>query len=190
MIALLESAIVENFQKGHPKAFNQVFSQYYQQVYYFCNKLIGSPSDADEIASETFSKLFERHRHFATENNIRAFLYLTARNACFNYLRDHKHQRFSHEPLEDQFQELADTQQVKSEVLSTVYHHIRRLPERCKQVFELLYFEDLTPAEVASKLGITVDTVYSQKRYAIRILRLALASVFLFFYLIRWLSKD
>lgn len=184
----LESTILENFQKGQRRAFNHVFYAYYRQIFHFCNRLIGSEPDADEIASETFSKLFERSKQFNTENNIRAFLYITARNACFNYLRDQKNRPVSYESIEGQLQDLAELQQVKSEVLASVYHQVRKLPGKCKKIFELLYFEELTPVEVAAQLNIDIDTVYSQKRNAIKLLRLALGSVILLFYIFRWFS--
>lgn len=186
----LNSNTLENFQKGQPKAFNRVFYAYYRQVFHFCSRLIGSDPDADDITSETFSKLFERYKQFQTENNIRAFLYVTARNACFNYLRDQKNKRVSYAPLETQFDEIAELQQVKSEALASVYHQIKKLPGECKKIFELLYFEDMSPVEVASQLNIKVGTVYSQKRNAIKLLRLALGSIVLLFYIISWFSMN
>lgn len=187
MISSLDTSILINFQKGHQRAFNRVFEYYYRQILFFCTNLIGSPPDAEEIASETFSKLFERHQHFNSASNIKAFLYITARNACFNHLRDTKRMQARQGNLESEMdvEDIGYLQQIKGEVLNEIYYEVRQLPQRCKKIFELLYFEDLTPAQVAEQLGISIDTVYSQKRHALKILRLAVSCFLLAFYLLR-----
>ena len=48
---------------------------------------------------------------------------------------------------------------------------IDRLPEKCRLVFILNRFEELSYKEVAERLGISVKTVENQMSKALRILR-------------------
>ena len=50
----------------------------------------------------------------------------------------------------------------------------QQLPERRKKLLEYLFIEDLTPKDVAARLGCSVDYVYHLKRYTLRTLRKAL----------------
>lgn len=179
----MDSTILEKFQAGDHRAFNAVFEHFVHRIKYFCFRLIGQKEDAEEIALQTFHKLFNIHDKFATQNNIQAFLYITARNACFDYLRTQRRKQEKEQalianlapPVQD------DILEIETELLHIVYQEIAKLPPACKQVFTLLYVKDLTPKEVATEMNISVDNVYKQKRRAIEIIRTSLPNLsFLF----------
>ncbi len=164
--------IITDFNKGDPKAFNRVFSLYYARIRYFAFKLTGSKEDSEDITLESFSKLFERYRDFETEANIRAFLYVAARNAGFNFLR--RQQRVQTGKAEIRYlqqDEFADPVQVEVELISMIYKAIESLPAERKKVFKLLYIDGLKIAGVAEQLGISVNTVKSQRAKAIMALQ-------------------
>ena len=82
--------LLSGFQKGDPSAFEQVFKLFYRDISYFTEKVTGNKQEAEDITIQAFTKLFERYHLFNSIANIRAFLYTTARNAGFNYIRDTK----------------------------------------------------------------------------------------------------
>ena len=78
------------FQQGDEKAFELVFRAYYTQLVVFTTKITGSQDEAEDIVTEVFLALFKRCNLFDSEPNIRAFLYVSARNRCLNYLKSKK----------------------------------------------------------------------------------------------------
>jgi RNA polymerase sigma-70 factor (ECF subfamily) len=48
---------------------------------------------------------------------------------------------------------------------------LERLPEKCREIFELSRFEGLKNREIAEKLNISVKTVENQMTKALRILK-------------------
>jgi RNA polymerase sigma-70 factor (ECF subfamily) len=48
---------------------------------------VSSQQDGEDLVKDTFVKLWQTHADFDTPQNIKAFLYITTRNACLNFLR-------------------------------------------------------------------------------------------------------
>src|SRR3546814_13521479 len=63
------------FQKGDREAFTQIYRMYYPSLSYFSYNLTGDMSQAEDIASESLSKLWQRHSGFNTQASIKSFLY-------------------------------------------------------------------------------------------------------------------
>jgi RNA polymerase sigma-70 factor (ECF subfamily) len=167
-----------DFQLGDGKAFERVFKSYYRSIAVFATKLTGSRDEGEDIATEVFLSLFKRHNLFKDEQNIKAFLYLCARNSSLNYLkaRQREGERLKEfaERMEDDTM-LEYEYSIKTEIVAAIYNAIENLPEECRRIFKMLYVEKLKPAEVAAVLQISVNTVYVQKSRAVNTLRLKLS---------------
>src|SRR5689334_21843027 len=79
--------LMGDFKKGSKEAFEEVYNTYHLQLYYFVRKITGNPEEAEDITSETFVKLWQLCARFETLQNIKAFLFIAARNASLDYLR-------------------------------------------------------------------------------------------------------
>lgn len=174
----LDSNAFSAFREGDHAAFRLVFDTYYQPLYYFIKKLIVNREEAEEITLNSFQKLFERHAVIETASAIKAFLFITARNNSFDYLRSVKtlksHQKqFAATMQDDTF--LQYEYEIKDELVELVRRAINNLPTECGKIFKMLFYENLTPNEVAEILQISVSTVYNQKSRAMQALRIALA---------------
>lgn len=175
MNEILDSQTIGDFRQGDEKTFKKVFDHYYPGLLLFVTKLTGSREEAEDISLRAFQALFNRCQSFGTEINIKAFLYVCGRNSSLNYLRAKQHEReqlkqFASRMSDDTFLEFEFG--IKQGVVAAIHKAIEELPEECKRVFRLLYFEELTPAEIANMLHITVSTVYNQKSRALSALRI------------------
>ena len=163
---------------GDRTQFAAIYEQYYLPIYHFAKKFVDNGTDAEDIAAEAFIKLWRQAEQSATISNVKAFLHVTAKNACLDHLKSQQ----THASKESEIQFLAsqdvrnafELAEVKAEVLEYVYEAIERLPKKCKEVFKLSYLEGLKVPEVAEQLQISEQTVSNQKTRALKILRLAL----------------
>jgi RNA polymerase sigma-70 factor (ECF subfamily) len=60
---------------------------------------------------------------------------------------------------------------IEGELLKKIYPLIETLPNKCRTIFKLIYFEDASTDEVAEKLKITPRNVLNQKSRAIQLLK-------------------
>ena len=64
-----------------------------------------------------------------------------------------------------------ESEMLQSELQKNVTDAINSLPPKCRAIFQLSRFEDLTYKEIAAKLDISVKTVENQMGKALRVLR-------------------
>lgn len=175
---ILTSQLIIGFKNGDEKVFKKVFDHYYPNLLFFIFKLTGSREEAEDISLRAFQALFNRCNAFESEINIKAFLYICGRNSALNYLKAEQNkreklQKFAQRMEDDTFLEYEFG--IKQGVVAAIYRAIEELPIECRKVFKMLYYEELTPAEIADLLKVTVSTVYNQKSRALKALRLKFA---------------
>jgi RNA polymerase sigma-70 factor (family 1) len=178
----LDSNTLTAFARGDHHAFKAVFDFYYTELRYFTEKVISDKEEAKDITIETFTKLFNRYEHFNTPQNIKAFLFITARNHCLDYLRHRKRlQSYEKDLRMEMIARLENNQNYENSVIEAgviikIYEAVEQLPTECKKVFKMLYYQGLEQAEVASNLEINISTVRSHKSRALQLLRISLAN--------------
>jgi RNA polymerase sigma-70 factor (family 1) len=173
----LDTGTLAAFINGKPEGFNAVFNLYYTQICYFCEKITGSREEGEDIASHTFTKLYKMHAQFNTLPNIKAFLFITARNNCLDYLRALQRKRSHEKQLSELMEEkMVDNKIIESVIIKEVYEAIEQLPPECRKVFKLLYVYGMKSAEIAKELSITQSSVRNHKKRAIELLRISLVS--------------
>ena len=170
--------IIAGFKEGNKEAFAAVYTSHYPSLFFFVKRFVVDRAEAEDITAETFIKLWKIKHNFESHQNIKAFLYITARNACLDCLRARQRSTgMQQEMLYLLLQQNEMTfihDEIKADVLTQVKEKIEDLPPKCKQIFKMAFFERIKNAEIAEKLGLTLQTVKNQKVRAIKLLRLAL----------------
>lgn len=164
---------IELFCTGDMVQFKTAYELLYEPIYLFVYNLVKDEHEAQDITTDTFVKLWRLHANFESLSNIKAFLYVTSRNACLDYFRKVQRDRSAQKEI---LYLLRDGSDVKAEIIeSAVFTELTRqiesLPGKCRKIFELIYFDNLSTSEVAEKMGISNQNVLNQKAKAINILR-------------------
>lgn len=165
---------MEAFQNGDEKALAHFFKLHSKSLAYFTNRMLEDKAEADDIVSKCFLKLWQKHEDFKTAQNIKAFLYISCRNACLDYLASLKVRTASQEKYIMHLQEGEETilyDIIQTEVLDLVNKEIEELPDKMKVIFKMLYLEGKSTNEIAAELGLSIQTVRNQKTKAITILK-------------------
>lgn len=167
--------LIGEFRKANPRAFKVVYDIYFPVLCYFARGLLYGSPESEEIAADSMIKLFNRSNDFESLQNIRAFLFITTRNACFNFLtwsvREHDRKKELEAISQESKEKLALSEMIRAEVMREIYKEIEELPEACREVFQLLYLEGKNANEVARQLNISIVAVWEQRQEALRLLR-------------------
>jgi RNA polymerase sigma-19 factor, ECF subfamily len=139
----------------------KIFERYSRRIVLFCNGFIKNMEDAEDISVEVFVELWKRIGDFKTEDSIKAFLFITAKNKCLNHLRVKK--KIITCELNQDYAEISAI--VMDNLYNLLYDEIERLPTKQKAIIKS-YLSGLKAYEIANKLGISYKTVCNVKAIA------------------------
>lgn len=164
-------------------AFQLLFEYFYRSLCFYATKIMQNEDEAKDIVQDVFVSFWQHDLSLFTDfKAIKVFLYNSVQNKSLNYLRDleirernyHQFAFFKEE------QEYYVTQKIKSEVVAEIYEAIEQLPDRCKEVFKMAYIEEHEEKDIARILGISVNTVKTQKLRAKKHLKELLGDLFMY----------
>lgn len=187
-----EQDLLRRMAEGNESAFAAVYDRYYYVIYQYVKRWMQDSSDAEDITADTFVKLLRYDTPFESMDHALAFLKVTSRNACFNFLK-HAKVKMDKQPglmqhfLNDQVPDF-NWLEIRETFLNLVYAEVDKMPEKMKTVFLLSFKDGLKPSEIAERLNLSVQTVSNHKTNAIRLLKIAFAGKGLLLAILQWLE--
>jgi RNA polymerase sigma-70 factor (family 1) len=173
-----DEAIMLAFRGGDEDAVQEAFREVYDRMVrpltYFVENIIFSPTDAEDIVANAFTKLYNARSGMRSMDHIKRWLYVIVRNESIDYLRLRSRQRESHSEVAYLGAETDDhheSERVKSAVFQGILNEIEKLPRQRKAILRLYFFEQKSTAEIASQLGLNCQTVLNHKAKALESLR-------------------
>lgn len=174
-----ENELLRRIGGGDEAAFDTVFRAYYSQIVWAAESVVRERALAEEIAQDVMLELWRRRENLRLETSLRAYLYQAARNRALNEMRHEKivlranaaaaaDPELGHSPS-------VDAELGQAELQRAIELAIGRLPDRCRETFELSRTQGLKYSEIATVLGISVKTVEARMGQALRELRRDLA---------------
>lgn len=97
LTALSDEELVAKYQehggppRGTPFA-DELFQRHYSRVALWCYRVAGDRDAATDLAQEVFTKAWSHLSHFRADSKFSTWLYMIARNHCFNALRSRERQ--------------------------------------------------------------------------------------------------
>lgn len=141
--------------------FEQIFNKYFEHVYNFVFKRVGTYQDAEDIASDTFMALWKTWDNVDPEKNVKALVFTIAHNKLNDHLRKKYRVGSKFTPLDDSYMRSIEdeTEAInKSGKYRTILQDlVKQLKSRDQKFIELRYKQKMTVKQVAEELGITLS---------------------------------
>ena len=162
---------------------DETFKYYYRPLCLYVLHYVHDTDIAEDISQDSFSALWEKLNINETEiEDVRAYLYITARNRSLDYLKkkDIYDQSISPSDLEAT---LSDEEAEECSVREAqMWTAIDALPERCREIFLLNKRDGMKYKEIAAKYRISVNTVDNHISKALRLIRKGTQKVYAFLF--------
>ncbi len=155
-------------------AFAVFVRQHYARIGRVAQRLVRNEADAQEIAQDTFLRLWNDAALIRDQTRVQAWLTRVASNLAFDRLRQRRHAVV---PFPERVADFADfDRELRRAVLSReIEEAMARLPGRQRLALVLVHFEGLDQKSAAASLGISVDALESLLARSRRLLRRVLA---------------
>ncbi|MSU57658.1 MAG: sigma-70 family RNA polymerase sigma factor [Pedosphaera sp.] len=178
-----DRADMERLIAGHDAALNDLMARNAAPVFHFLCRMLANEDDANDLAQETFARVFRARASFRTSEKFSTWLYTIAANLARNQFRWRaRHATVSLDAATDAEPEnLAavipsgalspDAEALAAERNEAVRGAVERLPEDLREAIVLCEWEEKSVAEAAAILETTPKAVESRLYRARGILR-------------------
>ena len=147
-----------------PSAFEAVFREHYEALARFAFRFVRDAAAAEDIVQEVFGQLWTDRHSIKIATSLRAYLYAAVRNRALN-ISKHVAVIDAFERDENAVESIAPAPAQPDEALDVAELHARlaeafdALPEKQATVMRLRWRDELTYAEIADVLGISIKGV-------------------------------
>lgn len=155
-------------------AFTEIYNRYSLPILYQLNQMLREKESARDLLQDIFVALWNKPENLRPDGNLRAYLYVAARNRVFDLIEKGK---VKNDYLSAVAQYATEVSLVtlneldERELCRLIQKEIDALPPKMKEVFELSRKENLSHLEIAGKLGISDKTVKKQINKALHVLK-------------------
>jgi len=156
-----ESDLAAGLIAGEEWAVSESWRRYAPMVLMTAERVLGSKSEADDLAQEVFCEVFRRVKTLRQVESLRSFVYSFAVRLLRSELRRRKRRRwlsfFGRSPPETLDLRSADPE--SRELLGRFDRLLDRLSPRDRLVFVLRYMDEMTVGEIAETMELSTSTV-------------------------------
>ena len=169
--ALTDEALVLMLRRGQTTALQEIFTRYHGQLYKTVMGVLMDTELAKDMVQDVFIDLWNR-RDSPSIQMLQPYLVSAVRTKALMGLRNGR-LKADHLAMMERIQFINQTEDAINvqELNQSLQLALSELAPRCKEVFELSRFENLTHKQIAGRLGITPKTVEVQIHKALTLLR-------------------
>ena len=177
---------------GEEEGLSLIFNKYYKYLVITGFKIIHDDHRAKDIVQDVFFKLWENRAKLNIQSSLKSYLRKAVSNKCIDHIRKNKKihwkEDLENSSIPDAYNSIIEEMEA-SELQKIINEAIQKLPNRCREVFSLSRFENMSHKEIAVELDISVKTIENQITKALKFIRKAVHSVnILLFFYIGWLE--
>ena len=172
----------DKIKLGDEKAFNLLVRELFPCLCNFAQRMLNNLSESEETVEDVFIHLWQNKEKINLKGSIKSYLYQSVHNLAINKLEHFKTLRFQpnkttsqeewkqiHHSFitDDAFIQMFEANETENIILRAM----EELPEKCREIFRLSRFENLSNKEISDQLNISQNTVRVQIFRAIAFLK-------------------
>jgi RNA polymerase sigma-70 factor (ECF subfamily) len=162
--------VLQKLRLPNEGSFKELFHKYYLRLCRYAYYILGDKHRAEDVVQSFFARIWEQRESLKIEGKLENYLFVSVRNASYNYLKSNLHQKMRE--TEYVMNQNEDNSVIDREnFLKKLQEAIVQLPEQCREIYCLKNMEGLTYKEIAEYLQISEKTVDVQIYRALKKLR-------------------
>ncbi|WP_282043050.1 RNA polymerase sigma factor [Winogradskyella flava] len=159
-----ENILIDAINNGDTRAYGQLVDRYKDLVYTLALRMLKHREEAEEVAQDTFIKVFKSLDKFKGDSKFSTWIYRVAYNTCLDNIKKNKKHlnnvaidEFTFNKLETIDNALDNI--IKEEKSVLIKKCINKLPEDSSALLTLFYFEELSLDEISKIINVEANTV-------------------------------
>ena len=153
-----DQTLIDQFLRGDQRAFDQLVLNHQEKVRQFMYRATGDVDDTNDLAQETFIKVYHQLHRFRHQSEFPTWLYRIAANVLSTHFRRRSFRQWL--PLVDRLAaDPATNPDDAADLRRELLAQLPRLPARERQVVILRGLQELPVADAARILGTSENVV-------------------------------
>lgn len=171
-----DAELIASVAEGDEHAFRELLRRHQDAVYGFACRMLGDPQEAEDVAQETFLRLYRASGRYRQDAALRTYLLRIAKNICIDHFRKKRPE------LVDELPD-SPTQETPLDLLESAItvdrleKAIDRLPVNQRTALLLRHTEQLSYSRIAEVMDLSIGAVESLLVRARRTLKSGLAAL-------------
>ena len=108
------------FLNGEKEALNKLIHEYWDGLALYLGNFTDSFTEAEEIAEETFVKLYTDKPDYSGRSSFKTWLYGVGRNTALYHMR--KRKKFRETPIDEEY-DISDKKRISSNYIPNIYNN-------------------------------------------------------------------
>lgn len=164
MTKLSDQHYIDEIIGGNSNAFAVLVDRYKDLIFSLALKMVKNREEAEEVAQDTFIKVFNSLEKFKGESKFSTWIYKVAYNTCLDRIKKNKKDE-GNINIDDFSEHLVKTMEnalgkmIDEERKKSIQDCLNLLPSDEGFLLTLFYFEDQSLEEIAKIMNITANNV-------------------------------
>lgn len=158
-----DKALWLNIKAGNKSCFNELFRQYYSELYYYGIKIFPDSEFVKECIQEVFIRIWETRENLSDIQNIKSYLIVSLRRKILiTKEKNSNHITITHAenyPFFFDENEFEKHQEISDEIRRILLNSVNSLTKKQREIVMLLFYHELSYPEVAQVMGISIPAV-------------------------------
>jgi RNA polymerase sigma-70 factor, ECF subfamily len=158
---------------GEEQAFDSLFKSLYPYLCNFAQQLLNNLPEAEETVQDAFINLWQNRTKIVINGSLKSYLYQTVHNLAINKLDHFKTHKFQPNKVinPEQWSQIHNSYTVDNSFIQAfeaketeelILKAIEKLPEKCREIFLLSRYDNLSYEEISDKLQLSQNTIRVQ----------------------------
>ena len=166
-----DEIILAKLKEGDLKAYETLFKKYYKLLNMHAFYILEDEMESEDVVQLLFSEIWERKLYDNIHSSLKAYLQISVKNRCLKILEKRKTARKRIDNYKYTLNEADDVEVEEDRDYNDLYGVLKELPQQRQQAFTLVYIEDKKYKEAANEMGITINSVKTHLKLAVKELR-------------------
>ena len=154
----LEVQLVSLASAGDDSAFATLVTRYHPAVFRWSLTFAWDPDEAEDIAQEVFVRAHRQLSQYRSDGSVEAWLYSITRRTASQMRRIHKRRKRlalspAARPARDVYTTDPGGRVDRERAASVILELFSELPQRQREIFDLVDLQGLSPTEAAARTG-------------------------------------
>lgn len=175
-----DSELIALWKEGNDAVFREIYLRYDKLLYLYAYKKLRNREEAKDVVQDSFTWLLNHRNEIQLNSSLSGYLYKTVLHQILDIFK-HKGIIKKYAESGEHYIEVnspeADYLIREKDIAALIENEIAAMPPKMREIYTLKRREFLSTKEIAGQLGLSVHTVSTQLKRALKHLKVKLGTV-------------